>query len=740
VSKSRGSAPRRRPTAARRLGIALAIATLPAGAALAQSDQSSSSGQQQTSSAPSKGSSTVQGVTVTAQKNDFQSSPDKRSYDLTKDLQGQTGTLADVLRNIPSLSVDLNGTVSIRGDADVQILVDGKPSGLFKGVGAGQILQSIPADQYERVEVMTNPSAAYSPEGTGGIINLITKKTRKPGASGSMRATAGTRGRWGASATGAYKGDKLSAQIAGGYRYDPQHATDTDKLTTLGPGGVPTQVTDQTAIEAGPLQIWYLRGNVSYALDPKTQVSVEGHYTNFILNENDISTLAGFDATGVPDQVFTRRGADDTSRKTEGASATLTRSFAGDNHDLTIVAGYDRTPYALDLDFADLSTLPPLATTFDRVRTTNDGGLGDLKADYQAPMPHGAQLKAGYELQDETADNRNTGVLGALAPGAPNDPAQSDRYHFHRQIDMLYATWQQPIGQLTILAGVRGEMSRIRVDDAPSALSQTTDHFRLYPSLHLSYKLDDAQQFSASYSQRVERPSAGLYDPFVYLDGSFYAHAGNPDLRDQITQAYEAGYEYKAGGRYYLATLYYKDNRYGVTNIASLQPDGVLLANFANLTNSRAAGLELVANGKLLPTLSYNISGDLHRTEIDAELGFPSRAATTLSGRASLDWTASKNDLFQISIRASGKELNPQGFSELGPLVNLGYRHKLSERLAVFVTAQDAFASYRNSSDFIDPGFRESLHDRGRTQAAFIGFSYAFGGGSRKDPNFDYNN
>ena len=204
---------------------------------------------------------------------------------------------------------------------------------------------------------------------------------------------------------------------------------------------------------------------------------------------------------------------------------------------------------------------------------------------------------------------------------------------------MLYATWQQPIGKVTVLAGVRGEQSRVSIDDPPTALTKTTDHFRLYPSLHLSYQLDDAQQLTASYSQRVERPQAGLFDPFVYLDGSFYAHAGNPDLRDQITQAYEAGYEYKAGGRYYLATIYYKDNRYGVTNVASLLPDGVVLANFANLTDSRSTGLELVANGKLLPTLSYNVSSDLHRTEIDADIGFPGTRATTHLCPGAPAWT-----------------------------------------------------------------------------------------------------
>ncbi|HWE45174.1 MAG TPA: TonB-dependent receptor [Caulobacteraceae bacterium] len=734
-----------RRLAARRLSLALAIAALPA-AAFAQSDQQSAgqpNGGQQSQPA-SKSASTVQGVTVTSSQNDFRSSPDKRSYDLTKDLQGQTGSLADVLRNIPSLSVDLNGNVSIRGDANIQILVDGKPSGMFKGAGAGQVLLSIPADQYERVEVMTNPSAAYSPEGSGGIINLITKKTRKSGASGSIRVNAGTRGRWGVGVTGAYKGDKLSAQIAGGYRYDPQHPTDEDRPTILDASGKPISTTNQITVSDGPLHIWYLRGGADYALDPKTTLSAEAHYTDLFLTMPSVSSLESFDASGALDRVFTRRAREDlTDRKTEGGSATFRRSFAGDNHDLTLIASYDRTPYDLGLDFIDISTLPPLPDAFDRVRTFSVDGLSDFKADYQAPMAGGAQLKAGWELQIDDTSSLNHGVIGAASPTAPDDPAQTDRFHFRRQVDMLYATWQQPIGKLTVLAGVRGEQSRVNVDDATSAVTQTTDHFRLYPSLNLTYQIDDAQQLSASYSQRVERPNPGQFDPFLYLDGPFYAHVGNPNLRDQISADYEAGYQYKAGGRYYLATLYYKDNRYGVTSTESVLPNGVLLASFGNLTSSRSGGLELVANGSLLiKSLTYNVSADLHRTEIDAQaLGFPNaRALTTLSGRASLNWTASPNDLFQASVRGSGKEITPQGFSDLGPLINFGYRRRLSDRLAIFVTAQDAFATYRNRDEVFTPVFRDTVRDRGRTQAAFIGFSYAFGGGAKKDPGFDYNN
>src|SRR3569832_334685 len=143
-----------------------------------------------------QGPAAVKEVTVTARTDDFRSAIDRRSYDITKDLQATSGSIVDALRNVPSVVVDVNGNVSLRGDANVKILIDGKPSAMLSGQVAAQTLQQLPASQIERVEVITNPSAEFSPDGSAGIINLVTKKTRKPGTTGGMRANVGNEGRW----------------------------------------------------------------------------------------------------------------------------------------------------------------------------------------------------------------------------------------------------------------------------------------------------------------------------------------------------------------------------------------------------------------------------------------------------------------------------------------------------------------------------------------------------------------
>jgi outer membrane receptor protein involved in Fe transport len=718
-------------------GLAAALATVPAGGALAQSAPASPPAQP----APAKGGSAVQGVTVTAQTPDFKSSADSRSYDISKDLQTTTGSIADALRNLPSVDVDLNGVVSIRGDANIQILVDGQPSSQFKGPGAGQALLSMPAGQYERVEIMTSPSAAYSPEGSGGIINLISKKTRKAGTSGSVHAAQGTRGRWSMGATAAYKTDRLTASIDAGYRYDPQHSTDTDKRQTLDALGQPVSTADRLDVRQGALHIWYVRPSFDLTLDDKTHLNAEVHYNDFFYGTQAASALTDFDAAGSLDQVFDRDGHIATDTRTSGASATFRHSFAGDDHTFSAVLSQDRTAYDQTQTFTDLGLLPPAPEGFDSLKQTLSQTITDFKADYARPMPWQAKLKLGAEVKSELSVNADQGFLGAPSPSAPLDPSQGERFVARRQIDALYATWEQPFGKLTVLAGLRAETTRLSLNDAPVFTTDRSTSSRLYPSLNLNYQIDDAQQLRFSYSQRVERVVLDELDPFIHVETANTAFAGNPNLRDQETQVAEAGYEYKAGGAYYLATLYYKDNQHVPAPVQTLEPDGILLESPQNLAHTTAAGLELVANGHLTKTLSYNLSANYYRLEFDATaLGFPgTRAGMTLSGRGSLNWQATDADLVQFSVRASGKQITPQGFTELGPLVNLGWRHKLSDTLSLFVTAQDALATYRQETFISTAALRDEVHDRGRTPAAFLGFTYTFGG-AKKAEAFDYNN
>jgi outer membrane receptor protein involved in Fe transport len=271
-----------------------------------------------------------------------------------------------------------------------------------------------------------------------------------------------------------------------------------------------------------------------------------------------------------------------------------------------------------------------------------------------------------------------------------------------------------------------------------TGISVSDRHTRLFPSLHVEWKLDDETSLKASMSTRIQRPEPIDFDPFRRFVDPFHFEAGNPFLKSETTVSFEGGIEHKHKSWLDIATLYYRRNHGGVTDLSADLGDGVLLTTRENLVGSTQLGVELVANGPLTKTLSYKLSGNAYRFTIDASnLGFGRRSALVESGKAGVDWQPDKKDLAQANLSLSGKQLLPQGIVDPMLLVNLGYRHQLNQRLFLFVTAQDALHTYTRHASIRTPTLIERSFDSAKTQAAFIGITYNFGG-KPKEPGFDY--
>lgn len=753
----RAAIPCLRPVA---LGLLACGAALPLSAAAQTSDQAASPSSQPLAPQPSASqpppakpdraatdkAGTVTGVTVTSQANQTQLSIDRRSYDVSRDLQTTTGSIADALRNVPSVDVDLNGKVSLRGDPNVTIMIDGRPSNMFKGPGAGLALQSLPADQIERVEVITNPTAAYSPEGTAGIINLVTKKGRGAGASGSVRANLGTGGRRSAGASASYNSARLTLSGDASWRTDPQHSISDTAFTAIDPSTGAATTTQEHADVRGPLSLWNVRGGADYDVTDATRLSAELRHTDFRFHPQSVTTERVLGPSGAEvgaiDEGELDLGPD--RRDTEGRVG-LRHKFAGDDHVLTVDLSRERTREDTDTTESELFEQPVQPKRFRQLGVHNRLIQTELKADYSRPMPAAGKLKTGYDLKVDDNDYLNTATLGTSAADAQPDPGQTNFFRYRRSINAAYATYEQPFGDLTVLAGLRLEDVRLRLNDPTTRFAAGRDELDAYPTLHLAYRLSDVQQLTLSYSHRVQRPDPGDLDPFRFIQG-FSARQGNPDLRNADTHAFEAGWQYKAGGTYYLATAFYRLNEHGFTDVLADIGGGVLLDTPQNLVKSRNAGLELVANGHLGKTLSYNLSGDLYYAQIDAQAGAGTpgfagkRSALTGGGRASLSWQPTAKDLFQVSGQLTARKLTPQGFIEPMTLIFLGYRHRFDDRLSLVVTAQDPFDIYRFKQVLDTPALTLRSTARGRIQAAFVGLVWSFGAaGKRPHPaDFDF--
>jgi outer membrane receptor protein involved in Fe transport len=701
---------------------------------------------------PAKGKAppkTVEGVTVTgASQNGMRTSIDRRSYGIATDLATTTGSVSDALKNIPSVEVDVQGNVSLRGDTNVTILIDGKPSGMFKGASAAQALQAMPADSVERVEVITNPSAEFSPEGAAGIINLITKKTRKAGRSGSVRLNVGTGGRYNGGATASYNSRNLTLTADIGARRDDQSGQGDDARAILDGAGRVLSASTTHWRQFGFAEQRNARTSVDYDLDDKTRLSAEARYFHFGVAVSGPQSFVSLGPTGAATGLFNQRFGVDIGHDTGAAQATFLHKFDGEDHQLTVNVSRERTDEDRTTDFDQVNILPVAPDIFTSLRSKTTLTLTEAKADYTRPMPAEAKLKAGYDLRIDQNDYDNVGVRGVTAGDAGPDPTQTNLFLYRQTVNAAYATYEQPFGDWTVLGGLRIENVNLHLDQVTSRLIRDSGYFKIYPSLHLAYRFAEDRQLTLSYSKRVQRPNPQDLNPFPVENDALSFRAGNPNLQPQITHSFEAAYQYKSGQTIYLGTLYYRQNEHGVTDVVTSLGDGVFLTTKENLSQSRAAGLELVANGHITKDLSYNLSSNFYWNEVDAggrgldQLVDVSgrRSAFAAGGRGSITWQATPKDMFQLSAQMNAKRLTPQGYMDPNFVSFLGYRHKLNDSLSVAVTVQDVFRTVRFQQVVDTPTLRDRSSGRPNVQAAFIGFTWNFGvaGKRPRDQGFDF--
>ncbi|MDZ4373645.1 MAG: outer membrane beta-barrel family protein [Phenylobacterium sp.] len=664
---------------------------------------------------------------------------DRQSYSVANDLQSTTGSIGDALRNVPSLEVDVSGNVSLRGDSNVTVLIDGKPSGMFRGEGRGQALQSLPANQIERVEVITNPSAAFDPDGSAGIINLVTRKNRTPGASGSVRANLGSAGRWNGGGNAAWRKGPVAINGDGFVRHDSIRQTSEQVRETRDPVTGMVRESERNGGNSGRVNLTMLRAGLDYDLDATTRLSLEASRRDIDIL---IDSAEAFDETvgGVTSRAFDRFTLVRQQRpETEGAIRF--RKTFGEGHTLDVDLSHEREENDSDRTVLNRNRAPIGPDLFERFRLDSRTDETDVDIDYERPLVSGGKLKLGLSLDAEDSVFDNVGEQGP-GPGATVvDPNRTNLFRFDQDVYAAFGSYERPVGDVTVLAGLRVETVRIDANQVTQAIRASARATDVYPSLHLRRQIGETRSLSASYSRRIQRPQPQDYNPFVTYQDERNLRAGNPNLKPQVLDSFEVGYQHREAGTVLLATAYYRDGRDAVNDVTRDIGGGVFLTTRENVGQFRSAGLELVANGRIVRGLTYNVSGNLLWSEIDGRgLGFGSglRDAATVFGRANLSWQASDRDFLQLSGFVNGKRLTPQGYSEPTGMLNLGYRRKVSDTLSAVLTVQDVLGTFRDRRVIETADIREVQRFKPRQRGVFVGFTYTFGGGRPRDPGFDF--
>jgi outer membrane receptor protein involved in Fe transport len=683
---------------------------------------------------------TVEQVQVVAGAQPKQTRIDRTIYNVSHDLQATSGTAADVLANVPSVDVDQDGNVTLRGDPNVTILVDGKPSAQFAGATRGLSLQQFPASEIDHIEVLTAPPAQYKAEGSGGVINIVTKKRRAAGTSGAGQFLIGDKRRYVFGLDGAENIGPL--RLSGGVtlrRDAKERITDDNRITVdpvLGPQAGKEHIDEQFR-----RFIPSAKGEIGYDFNAKQTLTASFSHRELTGDRYfDQSDQTG--PVGAPVTALSLRHSDGHEWAIDASEGLRFDQTLGKGETFSLGVQRSATGERERYFYTNTFPLPPSPQTNDDLHLGLNLVKTEVSADYSRPTGAEGELKAGYDLEDDRNAYDNWGHTYDLVTGLPVlNPNVSNDFRYRQRVDAWYGQVQGPFRDWRAQAGVRIETARIDTYAITTGQTGGRNDFGVYPSLHLDRMLSDTANLSFAFSRRVTRPDPEALNPFIDHQDIHNLRAGNPDLLPQDTLDYEAAYTDSRGALSYGATAYYRFDRNKVTDVVEPVSDDVVLSTKANLPKSRSAGVEFSLNGKLGQALSYALSGNLFYTQIDASgLGQAGLSSTTgFNLKASLDYRLTTADTAQVSFTRTDKRLTPQGWIGAINLVNIGYKHQLTPSLAVALTVTDLFDGQRQTRYVDTPALHDVYvrHQLGRI--ALLGLTYTFGGSKKAKGNgFQY--
>ena len=442
---------------------------------------------------------------------------DKKIFAVDQSVISEGGSAGDLLQNVPSVSTDMDGNVSLRGSTGVKVLIDGKPS-LIAGGNVAQILQSIPASSIESVEVITNPSAKYDAEGQSGIINIVLKKNKKLGLNGLVALTAGNRDNYNANTSLSFQNSKVNLYGNYSYRYGSRFGGGYSNITYLNnlfPTTYANQITDGESVDQGH----NIKAGIDYYLTDQTMLSFSGGFNSRDNDRNELLMIDQLDRLRNPLELSRRDNSNtgtggsydlnlDLSHKFKKPKEEITFNFnfsEGDNDNYQI---YDTDVY--NINGAAVSSYP-------NIQRTDGNGFNrnyNIQTDYTLPVGKMGKIEAGYRSQIRFAENSTYADQRDILTGDYfTNLALTNEFNNKDQVHAIYVNYQNQINNFGYQVGLRGEdallNTRLGMYNTAGGLDYTPGkvaYTRLYPSVFLTQKFTAEQQVQLSYSSRVNRP------------------------------------------------------------------------------------------------------------------------------------------------------------------------------------------------------------------------------------------
>ena len=542
---------------------------------------------------------------------------DKQVIHVDEDVTSVGGNAVDVLKNSPSVQVDMDDNVSIRGSSNITILIDGKRSAFTSSSDA---LQQIPANTIKNIEIITNPSAKYDPDGLAGIINIVTKQGLRKGLNLTVTLNVGTSNQYDGGIDVNRRFKKINVLASYHFRNSERHFQGKTSQTNYYNNGDSSVSIFQLGDKVRGRQTHSIGAGVDYDLNASTSVSLSGKYritkrasgglTNY-WQYSDIDTF----------QVYTINNVDESNGQSYDVSLDFQKKFSQEGRKLTANAVYSQSlshpSQTMDYVYYWFDAMESDSLFYQRNYSDDAGVTASGQVDYEQPVGEKGKFEAGAKYTDMSSDDDYT-FQNKYTDSWVIDLNQSNRFLYREQVGAGYVMFSNAFAGFEYQLGLRLEQANRIANQVSYNTQFDTAYFQYYPTMHISRKIGKKNEVQLSYSRRVNRPRGRMLNPYRDYSNPLFIRQGNVKLMPEYVDSYELNYQRRISKGFLSTSLYYRQVNGAFTRIRKMLDDGHMLMTFVNMSNEKNLGLELMGNFRFLPWWNLNASVSFYQFSIDA--------------------------------------------------------------------------------------------------------------------------
>lgn len=675
-------------------------------------------------------------VVVRAEKSTVEIRLDKKVYNVGQDMMVKGGTVSDVLENVPSVSVDIEGNVSLRGSENVRIFIDGRPS---NSLNMAEVLKQIPADAIDKVEVITNPSARYDAEGGAGILNIILKKGKNQGFNGTILAAAGIAETYGLSANLNYKTEKMNYFTSTGYDYRTSQGSGLTNSQYLNPDGSTNKYIYENRDTERLRKGISTKTGVEWSLTPTTFWTNAISYRDNNGNNNDLVTYNNYDINkNFVSKRYRLNDGNDNGKDLE-FSSNFIKNFNDKGHKLTVDASLSTNNDSDNSLITDETIGSTDGPKYDITSNKEKQNQFQLQADYVLPLGADSQFEAGYKGNFNNLDNIYS--INTDQNGNTIDTFLSNTLEYKERINALYTQYGFKANKLSYLFGLRWEDTNIDVNLLDTQDFNKKKYNNFFPSAFVNYQISDQSNLSLSYSKRVSRPRGRFLNPSTNYSSNINIFRGNPDLNPSLTDKFDIGYINRWDKVTFNTSFYFENTKNVFSFVRSETGDfvdgtPVILSTPINLGKEQKFGFEMTLNYTPFKSWKLNSSFNLFNSNTTGTYTYTNSQDEVITqnlDNKSFSWFARINSRltlpYKIDWQANGMYFGPQNTAQGKNLGQLGINTAFSkdimkDKATIAFNISDVFNSRKRKSDTNLPSVNSYNEFQWRKRQFNLSFTY----------------